>query len=157
MANEIKELFGTSTALTITIASLASSTTGVGQQSDVVDNTTDRFGKILLYCRIRVGTTPTANRTIRFYLIRVDNDGSTPHRSDGAGASNAGFTVKNAIPIGTIFVDVTTSNLDYYGEFVIHDPGPKWAIAIVHDTGVNLNSTGSNHWIRYTGVNPEVQ
>ena len=156
MPNEIKEKFATGAALTITIASLASSTTGVGQQSDVVDNTTNRFGKILLYARIRVGTTPTANRTIRFYLIRVDDNG-TPHRTDGAGASDAAFTVKNAIPIGTIFVDVTTSNLDYYGEFVINDPGPKWAIAIVHDTGVNLNSTGSNHWIRYIGVNPEVQ
>lgn len=156
MANEIKELFGTGTALTITIASLASSTTGVGRQSTIVDNSSDRFQKIYLYCRIRVGTSPTANRTIRFYLIRVDDNG-TPHRSDGAGASDAALTVKNAIPIGTIFVDVTTSDLDYYGEFVIQDPGYKWGIAIVQDTGVNLNSTSGNHWIRYIGANPEVQ
>lgn len=156
MANEIKELFSSSAALTITIASLASSTTGVGRQSTIVDNTTTRYQKILLYCLITTGTTPTANRTIRFYLIRDDNNG-TNYRSDGAGASDAAFTVKMAQPIGSLFVDVATSNLGYYGDFVIENPGPKWGIAIVHDSAVNLNSTAGNHYIRYVGVNPEVQ
>lgn len=156
MANEIKELFGSSTALTITIASLASSTVGVGRQSTIVDNTTARYQKILLYCLCTMGTTPTANRTVRYYLIRDDNNGSN-YRSDNAGASDAGFTVKMAQPIGSLYIDVATSNLGYYGDFVIENPGPKWGIAIVHDAVAALNSTGSNHYIRYVGVNPEVQ
>jgi hypothetical protein len=43
------------------------------------------------------------------------------------------------------------------GDFLIHRPGPKWTIAIVHDTGVNLDSTGANHQVRWVGANPEVQ
>ena len=156
MANEIKELYGSSTALTITIASLASSTTGVGRQSTIVDNTSTRYQKIILYCMITTGTTPTANRSIRFYLIRDDND-STNYRTDGAGASDAALTVKMAQPIGSLYIDAATSNLAYYGDFVIENPGPKWGVAIVHDTAVNLNATGGNHYIRYVGVNPEVQ
>lgn len=156
MPNEIKELFDASTALTISVASLASSTTGVGRQSTIVDNTSEKYQKIILYVKITVGTTPTANRTIRLYLIRDDNNG-TNHRSDGAGASDAGLTVLNARPIGSILVPVNTSNVAYYAEFEIYDPGPKWGVAIVHDTGVNLHATAGNHWIRYVGANPEVQ
>jgi hypothetical protein len=156
MANELKELFDASTALTITVAGLASSTTGVGRQSTIVDNTSERYQKIILYIKITVGTTPTANRTIRFYLIRDDNNG-TNHRSDGAGSADAGLTVLNARPIGSILVPINTTDVAYYAEFEIYDPGPKWGIAVVHDTGVNLNATGSNHWIRYVGANPEVQ
>lgn len=156
MPNEIKELFDSSTALTITLASLASSTTGVGRQSAIVDNTSEKYQKIILYVKITVGTTPTANRTIRLYLIRDDNN-DTNHRSDGAGASDAGLTVNNARPIGSILVPANTSNVAYYAEFEIYDPGPKWGVAVVHDTGANLNATASNHWIRYVGVNPEVQ
>jgi hypothetical protein len=54
-------------------------------------------------------------------------------------------------------VPVNTSNVAYYAEYKIFDPGPKWTVAIVHDTGVALNATGSNHWVRYRGTNPEVQ
>lgn len=157
MANEIKELFSSSAALTITIASLATSTVGVGRQSTIVDNTTTRYQKILLYCLCTTGTTPTANRTIRYYLIRDDSNSGTAYRSDNAGASDAAFTVKMAQPIGSLYVDVATSNLGYYGDFVIENPGPKWGVAIVHDTAVNLNSTAGNHYIRWVGVNPEVQ
>jgi len=157
MANEIKDKFGSSAALTISPASLASSTAGVGRQSDIVDNSTARYGRLIIYAKITVGTTPTANRSIKFFLIRSDADSGTKHRTDGAGASDAGLTVKNASMVGMIYVDAATSDTGYYTEFVIDTPGPEWGIVIVHDTGVNLNATGSNHWIRYIGVNPEVQ
>lgn len=157
MANEIKDKFSTDAALTITVASLASSTAGVGQQSTIVDNTTARYGRLIIYAKITVGTTPTANRTIKVFGIRSDADGTTKHRSDGAGATDAALTVKNAILLGIIFVDAATSDTAYYGEFIFDTPGPEWGIAITHDTGVALNATGSNHWVRYIGVNPEVQ
>lgn len=157
MANEIKDKFSTDAAMTITLASLASSTAGVGRQTDIVDNSTTRYGRLIIYVKITVGTTPTANRTIKVFAIRSDADGTTKHRSDGAGSSNAALTVKNAVLLGIIFVDAATSDTAYYGEFVFDTPGPEWGIAITHDTGVNLNATGSNHWVRYIGVNPEVQ
>lgn len=158
MPSELKAKFGASTALTITIAGLATSTAGVGRQSTIVDNTSDKFQQILLYVKIKLGTSPTNATRADIYLIRDDNHG-TNHRTDGAGASDAGLTVLNAQLIGSINTKssgVATGD-NIYGEFVIDQPGPKWAIAIVHNTGVNLDSTGSNHWARYVGVNPEAQ
>lgn len=157
MASEIKEKFSASAALTITLAALPSSVVGVGQQSDVVDNaTSNKHSRITLYVKITVGTSPTASRSIRIYLIRGDKNG-TPHRSDGAGATNAGLTVKNATMVGVIYVDVATSNLAYYGEFVVDAPGPEWGVAVVHDTGVNLHATPGNHYVKWVGSNPENQ
>lgn len=157
MANEIKSKYSTSAALTITLASLASSTASVGRQSTLIDNTTNRFQKVVIYAKIKLGTSPTADRNVTFYLIRTDNDG-TEHRTDGAGTTDAALTVKNAQPIGSLYVGNSPATGDVLlGEFVVEDPGPEWGVAVVHDTGVNLDSTGSNHWVRYIGINPEVQ
>ena len=155
-ASEIKDKFSSSASLTLTPASLASSTAGVGRQSTMVDNSTTRYGRITLYVKITVGTTPTAARSIRIYFLRGDQNG-TPHRTDGAGTSDAGLTVKNATLVGALYVDVATSDLPYYGEFVVDAPGPEWGVCIVHDTGVNLNATGGNHWVNWVGSNPENQ
>lgn len=157
MANEIKDKFASSAALTITLASLASSSSGAGRQSDIVDNTTNRYQAVLIYIKIKLGTSPTGSKGVYVYLIRDDNNG-TNHRSDGAGASDAALTVQNAQLIGVMADKASPATGDVlYGEFLVERPGPKWGIAIVHDTGVNLDSTGGNHWARYVGLNPEVQ
>lgn len=157
MANEIPDLFDASTALTITLASLATSTTGVGRQSTIVDNTTNRYSKVIVYVKLKQGTTPTGSKAGYVYLIRDDNH-ATNHRTDGAGASDAALTVNNATLIGIIRnVAAPSTGDNLFGEFVVETPGPKWGIAIVHDTAVNLDSTEGNHWVRYVGVNPEVQ
>lgn len=156
MANEIKDLFDASTALTITLASLATSTAGVGRQSTLVDNTTNRYQDALVYVKITQGTNPTGNKGVYVYLIRSDNQG-TDHVSDGAGASDAGLTVLNAPIIGVMKNKSSPATGDVlYGEFLVNRPGPEWGIAIVHDTAVNLDSTGGNHWVRFIGLNPEV-
>lgn len=157
MPNEIKDKYAASSALTITLASLATSTAGVGRQSTIVDNSSSKYQDVLIYVKITQGTTPSGSKSVQVYLIRDDNDG-TNHRTDGAGASDAGLTVLNAQLIGVMRNLATPSTGEVmYGEFLIHRPGPKWGIAIVHDTGVNLNATGGNHWVRYVGLNPEVQ
>lgn len=156
--SEIKEKFGTRTALTVTLAGLASSSSYVGRQSDVVDNSTARFGKVLVYYKIKQGASPTSARAIYFFLIRDDGSGS-PIRTDGAGASDAAWTAITARqvhaapnkPSGAATGDVIQ------GSFVITDPGPKWALGVAHDTGVTLDGTGGNHEIAYVGVNPEAQ
>lgn len=155
--SEIMEKFGSSTALTITLASLASSAAGVGRQSTIVDNTTNRYRDVLLYIKIKQGTSPTGSRSVKVYGIRDDNN-ATNHRTDGAGAIDAGLTVLNAplIGVGMNKSSPATGDLIYI-ECLFHRPGPKWGIAIVHDTGVALDATGGNHWARYVGINPENQ
>lgn len=154
MPSEIKDKFGSSTAFTITLASLAN---GSARQSTIVDNTTDRFSRVIVYTKIKQGTSPTGNKTVTAYLIRDDNNG-TNHRTDAAGASDAAITILNAPLIGILNNKSSPSTGDVlYGEFIIDNPGPKWGIVIQNDTGVNLDSTGSNHWARFVGINPEAQ
>ena len=152
MANEIKGIFDSGT-LTITLASLASSTTGAGQQSTIVDNSTTGYQIIHLFCKITVGTTPTQYKNIYIYLIK--SDGTL--RSDGAGASDTTITRYNARLIGVMNVALTTSDKAYYGEFTIRNPGKEWGVIVVHDSVAALNATGGNHSITWVAENPEVQ
>ena len=157
MANEIRELIDASTALTITLASLASSTAGVGRQSTIVVNTMNRYMDVVVFVRIMQGTNPTGDKHAFVYLLRGDNH-ATVHHSDGAGASDAALTILNAELIGTLknLAAAATGEI-LFGEFLVPRPGPLWGIAVVHDTGVNLDSTAANHWVRFVGLNPEVQ
>jgi hypothetical protein len=157
MPTEIKDLMSVSTPLTITLAGLASSTTGVGRQSAIVDNTAARYQDVLVFVKLTQGTSPTGNRGAQVYLIRDDHHASN-YRSDGAADVDAALTVLNAQFVGGLANKTTPATGDaIYGEFLIHRPGPKWGIAIVHDTGVALDATAGNHYVRFVGLNPEVQ
>lgn len=155
MANEIKDKLSTSAALTVTLASL---TNGSGRQSTLVDNATTLYQDLLVYVKLKTGTSPTGDKTCDIYLIRGDDDATTEHLSDGAGASDAAITPLNAQLIGTVKTKASPATGDVlYGEFLVHRPGPTWGIAIVNNTGATLDATGSNHWARWIGLNPEVQ
>jgi hypothetical protein len=155
MPNELKEKYGTSTALTITLASLASSTTGVGRQSNMVDNSTSRYGLLHLFVKVKLGTSPTANKAVQVYLLKGNGSGL---RTDNAGASDAALTVKNAPLLGVMTSGGSPATGDVLQKhFTIRDPGLEWGIAVVHDSGVNLDSTAGNHAVHYIGDNPEVQ
>ena len=148
----VKDNFNTG-SFTITLASLASSTTGVGRQSTLVDNSANLYTSAQIDLKITTGTTPTANTLVYVYLIRSDNN--TPIIDDGAGASDAGLTVVNAPLLGTILVSAATSNAAYYGVFdtkFLGSIGPKWGIAVVNSTGAALNSTEGNHIKEYLGI-----
>jgi len=156
MPNEIKDKLSSSTALTITLASLADS---AGRQSTLVDNGTTRYQELLVYIKCKMGASaPTANSIVEVYLIRGDKDGGTEHLSDGAGASDAALAPLNASLIGVMRNKAAPSGGDVlYGEFLVHRPGPKWGIAVINRTGQAFDSTGSNHWVRYIGITTEVQ
>lgn len=160
--NEIMDKFGASTAQTITLASLASSTTGVGRQGTLIDNTTVRASEANVYVKVTTSGTvnSTANKPLYVYLIRGDDPASSNYRSDGAGVSDAGLTVVNAQLLGTIMCTAVTQGVAYYGEFSTRPLGAlgkEWGIAIVHEWGTGLHATAGNHFVRYETVNPEVQ
>lgn len=155
MTTPITSNFGTSTAMTITLASLASSTVGVGRQSSMIDNSSSLAQMIRIYFKVTTGTSPTANRSIQFYLLTADLISSPNIITDGAGASDAGLTIVSA-PLVYVIPTSNTSDKVYQGSFLIRNPGVSWGIAIVHDTAVNLNSTGSNHSLRYISENQQI-
>jgi hypothetical protein len=163
MANAIKPLISSLSSFTITLASLASSTTGVGRQSTVIDNSSTRYKRIFVSASITLGTSPTAGRTIQLYAI-LSNKDTTAIRDDLAGASDAAWTRTNADYLYTrggrpsiFYCGAAASNAVFAGNFIIENPGPEFAIGVVHDTGVNLNSTGGNHVLKWAGENPEIQ
>lgn len=159
MPTEIKDKFSTSAALTVTLASLATSATGVGRQGTLVDNTTNRFTRAVIYYKITQGTSPTGSKAAYFYLIRSDNDATTQHNDAAGGASDGAWTaLPNVQPVHIAYNLASPSTGEVLqGSFVVEDLGPEWTIGVYHDTGVDLDSTGGNHWIRYVGINPESQ
>lgn len=143
------DTFGTTTTFTITLASLASSTVGVGRQSTLI--TSNTASSALIAVKFTAGTSPTANTLIYVYLIR--GDGTLT--DDNAGASDAGLTVINAPLLGTILVSAATSNATYYGMFdtkFLGSLGPTFGIAIVNSTGATANATGGNFSCEYTKI-----
>ena len=149
----VKEVLSAVSNFTLTLASLANSAVGVGRQATMIDNSTNLYTSALISLNIKVGTTPTANSLIYVYLIRSNAD-STPIADDNAGASDAGITIVNASLLGTILVPDNTSNANYRKIFdtkFLGSLGPKWTIAIVNNSGVNLNaSEGAYSWIGVT-------
>jgi hypothetical protein len=152
MANLVLEKFGTATAITITLGSLANSGS---RQGTIVDNTTNRYSKVEIAASIKMGSSPGGSTLVTLYLIRDDGTGT---RTDSAGASDAAITLLNAQTIGTLSTKVSPSTGDVLSDlFVVYDPGPKWTIAVLNGTGVSLDSTNANHVVEYTGINPEIQ
>lgn len=157
MANEIKDKFSSpSVEISISLAALASSTVGVGRQGDIVDNTITRYQRLLVWAFLKQGTSPTGNRKADMYLIRDDNNSN---RDDGAGTSDNAITILNAphVSTGINKSSPSTGDVIYIPSTLIIHPGPKWTLAIVHNTGVNLDASEANSKIFWIGLNPEVQ
>lgn len=157
MANEVLLKYGTLSSLTITLASLASSTAGVGRQSTLVSNTTTRHMAADIFAKVTVGTSPAANTGIYFYLLEADDAASPTGGTDACGASDAAITIKNARLLGVLSVPATTSDTAYQNKFHIDHLPAAWGVAVVHDTTVNLNSTAGNHFVKYQTYCTEVQ
>jgi hypothetical protein len=152
--SEIKRKYTATSALVISVANLAPSTVGVGQQCTLIDNSVSRYGKVHLYGQIKLGTSPTPGF---IYVHLIKSDGSS-HTTDGAGGTNAGFTVLNALLLGAFKTKASPSTGDIVQfdlEFL--DPGPMWGIAVWQSTGVNLDATAENHSIYWVGEDEEAQ
>lgn len=154
-------LYGTTTAMTITLASLASDTNLVaGRQSTVVSNGTDDAIDALVGGKVTTGTSPTASRQIEVWLFGSYDD---TEYSGGAGASDAALTpdAKGLLKLLQIIPTVNTSDKAYrWGPFSVAQAfggtmPENWGVYIVHNTGVNLNSTAGNHEVVYTPVKYE--
>ena len=155
------------TALTITVASLASTAVGIllaGRESTAVDNTSTLDLDHLLSGKIRVGTTPTAARTIEVWAYSaiqiVAAVPTYPDVLDGTDSdetlTSASVKVSALRPLWSTAVDATTDR-DYFMPqtsiaAAFGDMPPYWGIFITHDSGVVLNATGSNHFFHFQRI-----
>jgi hypothetical protein len=162
MAVTASPTYGSATTITITLASLASSAADppVGRESDAVDITSVDCIDMWVGGKITVGTTPTANTRILIF-IAPSHDG-TLFAGNAAGTGNAGLTpsaVETMVLAAVIPVKATTSNVTFnWGVSLMSILGslpPKFVVFFTHNTGVNLNSTGGNHELKYRALNYE--
>lgn len=151
-----------SVALTIGLASLASSTTRLGgRESSAVDNTTNVDLDHLLSGKIRVGTSPTVSKLIEVWAyapIKIAT--GTPVYPDVLDGTDSDETltsenVKNsALRLAWSTLIDSTSDRDYFIPptsiaALFGELPPYWGIFVTHDTGVALNSTAGNHELHY--------
>jgi hypothetical protein len=159
---DIKIAYAADAAFTITLASLATSSTWVaGRESTSVSNTTNKYLDYDVTGKITTGTTPTVDTEIRMYGIRPIED--TPTWPDVFDGTDSAETVTNTqilatLPLlwsGTVSA---TSNIAYQiinGLTLAQCWGivpDNFEIFVAHNTAVNLNATGGNHDIRYRGI-----
>lgn len=167
-AGDIKVAYAASSNLTITLASLGTSATWVaGRESTEVDNTTNKYRDYRLSGKITVGTTPTVNTEIRVYVVGCLDDSTYPDVFDGADSAETITSVgvgSGFLKLGAVIqVDATTSDRTYPFDvgsvaalFNFALP-KKFVVFVTHNTGVNLNSTGSNHQVTVTGEYQNVE
>lgn len=156
--------YTTATTITCSVASVASSSTWVaGQESNEIDNTSNKYDDALVQGKITVGTTPTASTLILVYVWGSDTSAATTNLDTIDGVDSTETLTSAGVRDGflklgaAINVDATTSNRSYwFGPFSIADlfgQVPKfWGLFVTHNTGANLNSTAGNHSFTYTGI-----
>lgn len=160
---DIKIKYGTEAALTCDPSSLATSSTRVaGRESTAVDNTSTLALDYLLSGKVTTGTSPTANRLIQVWVYAQLEDTPTyPDVFDGTDSAETvtSENVRNsALKLAaTMVVDNTSNRTYWFGPVSVAalfggTCPPRWGIWVVHDTAVNLNSTGSNHAFWYQPV-----
>lgn len=158
--------YSSNTSISCSVASLASSATFIaGQESNEVDNTTNKYMDAMVRGKVTVGTTPTANTQINVYVWGADTSLATTPIDvlDGTDSAetltNAGVLFSALARLATLTVTATTSNVgyDFSTASVANALGlpclPKfWGLYVAHNTGVALNSTAGNHFFEYVGV-----
>lgn len=159
---DVKIAYGNSSALTITLASLATDANLLaGREATAVDNTTDKYLDYLLGGKITTGTSPTDLKEIRVYVGALVDDTTYPDVLDGTD-SNETLTNSSirdaALKIAAVITTNSTSNVTYwFGPISVAALfggvlPKKFVVFVVHNTAVNLNSTGGNHAISITPI-----
>lgn len=166
-AGDLKAGWGADSALTITLASLASSTGLVaGRESTSYDNSTAKDPDVLVSGKVTTGTSPTASKSIEVWIVAPIEDTPTwPDVFDGTDSAETA-TGRNVLfgsaKLGAVIASDNTSDRTYaIAPFSVaalfggHMP-KQFSVFVVHDTGVNLNSTAGNHAIYVQPIQPTI-
>lgn len=152
-------------ALTISLASLASSSSLVaGRESTAVDNTTNLDLDHIVSGKIRLGTSPTASKTVEVWAYApIQIATGTPTYPDVLDGTDSAETLTSAnvkysaLRLVHAMTSDATTGLDLFvpptsiaGLF--GELPPYWGLFVVHDTGVALDSTAGNHYLHYFRV-----
>lgn len=162
-AGDIKIAYGSSSALTITLASLPTTDANLlaGREGTWIDNTSNLYADYLIAGKITTGTSPTVNKSIQVFVVGLMEDSTYPDVFDGTDSaktvSSAGTKNNICKPVAVMVVSASSDVTYSFGPVSVAScfggvVPKKFGIFVVHDTAVNLNSTGSNHAIYVTPV-----
>lgn len=158
---DIKLAYAADAQFTITLASLATSSTWVaGREATSVSNSSNKYVDYEITGKITTGTTPTAGE-IRLYGIKPIED--TPAWPDVFDGSDSNETVTNTNILDRLSLlwsgtNSTTSNVTYpiINSMTLAQAWglipSNFTIFVSHSTVAALNSTGSNHEVSYRGI-----
>lgn len=156
-------LYGSPTALTITLAGLATSATLlVGRESTAVDNKdVDDAVDALVGGKVTVGTTPTGATQIQIWAYGSYDDTEYTGSASGSDAALTPPSKETLKLLQVIPHSGSVSNIVYkWGPTSVANAfggamPVQWGIWITHNTGVNLNATGANQEVVYIPVKYE--
>jgi len=154
MSTQFQANFGGITAMTCTLASLASSSDlSVARQSTMVDNSALKWPSVEVFVTVTGGVNALAG-SIVCYVIRGDG---TSVRTDNAGATDAGpFTVRSAPVYGSVVTPTNVTNGSYTLVFNVDAPGPEWGVAVAHSCSVAFTTvTAGTFLVQYRGFRIE--
>lgn len=153
-----------SNAVTITLASLATSASSVtGRESTAISNTTNKFIDVLVSGQIKTGSATLTAGTIEIWVYAQQKvASSTPTYPSPLTGSDAAVTfvaeTKNKLSLGDAISTNTTANTAYnirpfsvaslFGGIMPE----RWGVVVIHNTGQNLNATAGDQYIHYTGI-----
>lgn len=160
---DVKLAYASSAAFTFTLASLATSSTRVaGAESTAIDNTTNKYLDYIVSGKVTTGTSPTDAKQIDLWVYASFND--TPLYPDSIDGTDSTETITSEgirngalVLVKSIATNNTSDRTYWFAPFSVAalfgGRMPKFfGLFLAHDTGVNLNSTGSNHAFYHTGV-----
>lgn len=159
-----KNVYTAITAPAHTMASLATSSTLVaGRESTAVDNSSTLYLDVQIKQKVTTGTTPSAG-TIELWIIPSFDGTTWPDVFDGTdsaetvtsrdvlyGSGRLGASVATDTTSDRVYELTVPSVRDLFGSLP-----QKFVLFIVHNTGVNLNSTESNHDAIVEGVHESI-
>ena len=153
MAN-VKQANATSTAVTITLASLADA---AARESAAIDNTTNLYEDYLVQLKFKVANTAPADPK-RVYIYVGSSEDGTKWVSPATGA-DAAITLQTVpVPRLAEVVLTETQNISYVSNvfsiaalFGGRMPR-KFNIIVLNDSGMAFTATGSDHELTQTGV-----
>ena len=158
---DVKLVYPASVPVTITLASLATDADLLaGRESDLIDNTTNKYSDYSLRGFITVGTSPTTAKEIRVYVVAIMEDATWPDVFDGTDSAEtvSGVGTRDSLcNYARTIPTIGTSNLAYYfdcGSIAALFGGnlpSKFVVFVTHNTGVNLHATAGNHALHIKG------
>lgn len=150
---DIKTAFGTSTAITITLNSLATSATA-GRESTAIDNSTNKYLDALVSVILKIAAGTPANDKCAYVYAYASEDGTL--YTDNATGTDAAITPESPTCLRLVHViPMPTASKTYEAIFSIAQAfggvlPRKWGIVVRNYCGINLDSSGNS--ASYSGV-----